>query len=89
MVEKVYLLRHGHIDNGSEKRYLGRTDIPLDALGLEQAYVLRDYFKEIPVEIIFTSPLKRCLQTAKILCVGRPIPYHIADAFTEIDMGDW
>lgn len=58
MVEKVYLLRHGHIDNGSEKRYLGRTDIPLDALGLEQAYVLRDYFKEIPVEIIFTSPFK-------------------------------
>ncbi|ARU49088.1 histidine phosphatase family protein [Sulfurospirillum diekertiae] len=89
MVDKVYLLRHGHIDNGSEKRYLGRTNIPLNRQGKEQAHILHDYFKAIPIDMIFTSPLKRCLQTARILCVDKPITYHIVEAFAEIDMGDW
>ena len=85
MVEKVYLLRHGHIDNGSEKRYLGRTDIPLDALGLEQAQGLCEYFKAIHLDAIFTSPLKRCVQTTEIISNK----YQVVEAFSEIDMGDW
>ncbi len=89
MVEKVYLLRHGHIDNGSEKRYLGRTDVPLDSLGKEQAQVLHDYFKAIPIDMFFSSPLKRCLQTMQLLCVDKKRHYQILEAFAEIDMGDW
>ncbi|WP_263833124.1 histidine phosphatase family protein [Sulfurospirillum oryzae] len=89
MVEKVYLLRHGYIDNGNEKRYLGRTDVPLDALGMEQAEALRDYFKAIPFNAIFTSPLKRCLQTAEVLCNDQDITYQVVEALCEIDMGDW
>jgi len=83
MVEKVYLLRHGHVDNGSEKRYLGRTDVPLDALGLEQAQVFGDYFKAIPFDAIFTSPLKRCVQTTQMLSEK----FQIVEALTEIDSG--
>ena len=85
MVEKVYLLRHGHVDNGGEKRYLGRTDVPLDALGLEQAQALREYFKTISIDAVFTSPLKRCMQTAQILFAE----YLCVEALREIDMGDW
>jgi len=88
MVEKVYLLRHGHIDNGSEKRYLGRTDVPLDALGKEQAQGLHEYFKAIPIDMVFTSPLKRCLQTAHILCMEKRHCQSV-EAFAEIDMGEW
>jgi probable phosphoglycerate mutase len=89
MVEKVYLLRHGHIDNGSEKRYLGKTDVPLDVLGLEQARLLCDYFKAICVDTIFTSPLTRCVQMIQPLCEEKKKHYHIVNAFCEIDMGDW
>lgn len=89
MVEKVYLLRHGHVDNGSEKRYLGRMDVSLDALGKEQSQELREYFKAISIDAVFTSPLKRCLQTTQILCKDKPIFYQSIEAFTEIDMGDW
>lgn len=87
MVEKVYLLRHGHIDNGGEKRYIGRTDVPLDARGLEQAHHLREYFKAIPIDTVFTSPLKRCVQTTHIL--SNSLSYQCVEAFSEIDMGDW
>ncbi len=85
MVEKVYLIRHGHVDNGGEKRYLGRTDVPLDALGLEQAQALREYFKTIPIDAVFTSPLKRCVQTTEIISKK----YQVVEALREIDMGDW
>ena len=89
MIETVYLLRHGHVDNGGEKRYLGKTDITLDALGKEQAHALHDYFKDIPIDMVFTSPLKRCLQTAQLLCAGKKRHCQCVEAFSEIDMGDW
>lgn len=89
MVEKVYLLRHGHVDNGSEKRYLGRTDIPLDTVGIEQAKAVREYFKTISIDAVFTSPLKRCMQTTEIVCEDKSLHYETVEAFYEINMGDW
>jgi len=89
MVDRMYLMRHGHVNNGNEKRYLGRTDVPLDAVGIEQAKTLREYFKTIPLNAVFTSPLKRCVQTTEIVCKGKCGHYERVEAFTEIDMGDW
>ena len=89
MVDRVYLMRHGHVANGNEKRYLGRTDVPLDAAGIAQAKVLHEYFKTIPIDAVFTSPLKRCVQTTDIVCKGKCLHYEMVEAFMEIDMGDW
>lgn len=89
MVEKVYLLRHGHVDNGHEKKYLGRTDIPLDEVGIEQAKALHAYFETISIDAVFTSPLKRCMQTTEIICESKSLHYETVEAFAEIDMGDW
>ncbi|WP_067176722.1 histidine phosphatase family protein [Sulfurospirillum sp. UCH001] len=89
MVYRVYLMRHGHVANGNEKRYLGRTDVPLDAAGIAQAKTLHKYFKTIPIDAVFTSPLKRCVQTTEIVCEGKCGHYERVEAFTEIDMGDW
>lgn len=85
MVENVYLVRHGHIDTGSEKRYIGQTNLPLDALGLEQARYLSEYFQTIPLDAVFTSPLMRCVQTTHMIT---PF-YHEVEAFCEINMGTW
>jgi probable phosphoglycerate mutase len=89
MVERVYLVRHGHIDNGSEKKYLGRTDISLDSIGIAQAKTLREYFQTIPLDAVFTSPLKRCLQTTRIVCEDKQLHYETVEAFAEINMGEW
>ena len=82
-------MRHGHVNNGNEKRYLGRTDVPLDAVGIAQAKTLHKYFKTIPLDAVFTSPLKRCVQTTEIVSAGKCGHYEMVEAFTEIDMGDW
>ncbi len=86
---KVYLVRHGHVDNGSERRYLGRTDLPLDTFGIQQAKALQDYFKTIVLDMVFTSPLQRCVQTTEIICKAKTIHYETVEAFSEINMGDW
>jgi alpha-ribazole phosphatase len=89
MVEKVYLIRHGHIDTGKEKRYVGRTDISLDTLGKEQVKSLRNYFESIRIDMLFTSPLTRCMQTALSICSVKELKPWIIDSFKEIDMGVW
>lgn len=43
MDKKIYLVRHGQIDCGKEKRYIGTTDLPLSNAGIEQICKLKEY----------------------------------------------
>lgn len=73
---KCVFIRHGTTASNREHRYLGRTDEPLDEVGMhyiKQAVengiysrVLADIGKKSDVEI-YSSPLLRCIQTAKII----------------------
>lgn len=89
MIKRIYLIRHGMIDTGNVKRYIGITDLPLNQPGIYQAVYLKRYFKEIPINRIFTSPLTRCVQTAKIISDGKKQPYEIVKEFEEINLGLW
>lgn len=67
---KIYLLRHGETEYNAQKRYLGRTDIPLSASGAE-ALVCAG----VALEKVYVTPLRRTAQTAEILFPGvRQIP---------------
>ena len=62
MIE-LFLIRHGLTEGNKKKRYIGRTDEPLCPEGLEQLSAL-----SYPVlDNIFISPMRRCVQTARIL----------------------
>lgn len=89
MDRKIFLVRHGQIDLGSEKRYIGITDLPLNNVGIRQAARLKKYFAAIEIEKVFTSPLKRCLQTSEILLEGKNAVMKVIDELKEINMGDW
>lgn len=63
----VYLIRHGKTEGNQEKRYIGRTD---ESLCLEGIRELEEYRARgiYPVGAeIYTSPMKRCIETAKLL----------------------
>lgn len=85
----IYLVRHGDIGLGSEKRYIGQTDLPLSPLGLKQASLLKDMFSPISFDNIFCSDLMRAQQTAKIIAVPRPAAPILCPEFRELNMGDW
>lgn len=63
----VYLIRNAASSENIEGRYIGHTDVPACEQSLRQ---LKDLARDMvypPVEAVFTSPLKRCTQTAAVL----------------------
>ncbi len=89
MDRKIFLIRHGQIDCGGDRRYIGITDLPLSAAGIEQVTRLKECFSDVEMERVFTSPLTRCRQTAAILLKGTDTEAMVIDELKEINMGDW
>jgi broad specificity phosphatase PhoE len=88
-VTTVYLARHGESDWNAENRFQGQADRPLTPLGRRQAEILAEQTAELPLAAIYTSPLKRCTETAEIVARPRglrPIP---DPGLKEVDVGSW
>lgn len=63
----VHLIRHGLTDENLQGRYIGHTDVLLSEDGKKQLAQLKEETVLPPVQALFTSPLKRCKETASIL----------------------
>lgn len=81
MVEMIFL-RHGKTKGNLEGRYIGTTDEDLCEIGINQIKE-KDY--DFPIERVFSSPLKRCIQTANLIYPNN-LPIIIED-FRETDFG--
>ena len=64
---KLWLIRHGQTDMNLEKRMQGRSDLPLNETGREQARRAAEAVKGVSFDVVFASPLKRAVETASIL----------------------
>jgi len=62
---RVFLIRHGETEWNKKRIMQGSTDIPLNETGLEQAKKLGNRFKDIKLDAIYSSRLKRASQTAQ------------------------
>ncbi len=83
----IYLLRHGEIEGSGEKRFIGHSDIPLNAKGKEQAVLWKSKLCEIKFDEIYSSDLIRCVETAKIISNGFMI--NLSKELREISLGNW
>lgn len=85
----LYLVRHGETDWNRARRIQGRTDIPLNATGREQARLTGMLLTRRPIARLVASPLSRARETAEIIAaeLGLPGP-ELRDAFVERDYGD-
>ncbi len=83
---KVYLIRHGETEWTLSGRHTGLSDIPLTANGKKQAEALQKRFEGASFDHIFSSPLKRALDTCKTCDLGAP---SITDDLLEWDYGDY
>lgn len=70
---RIILIRHAETSWNRQKRYCGLNDISLSRAGIKQANELRNRLKKISIHKIFSSDMKRSLQTAKILFGKRGI----------------
>jgi len=63
----IYLIRHGQTTGDIEDRYGGVYDDELSNKGIIQANKLANKLSNSGIQIVFSSPLIRAQQTAKIL----------------------
>jgi broad specificity phosphatase PhoE len=86
---KLILARHGETVWNVEKIYRGRADVNLDEAGIKQAELLGKYLSNWKLEAIYSSPLKRALDTANIIARYQKIGVHIAEGLIDFDYGEW
>jgi broad specificity phosphatase PhoE len=85
--DQIYLIRHGETEWARDGRHTGRTDIPLTDTGREQAGFLLPIFDDVKFSRIFSSPLQRALETAKLAGVGSRV--ELENDLKEWDYGDY
>ena len=86
---KLYLIRHGETDYNNALRFQGQTDIPLNEKGIEQAKKAADFFRDIPLQAIYTSTLIRAKTTAEIIAGVKGMDVQETDALREMSFGIW
>ena len=82
----VYMVRHGETDWNRAHRMQGWSDIPLNERGREQAAFAARALASVPLDVIYTSPLKRAEKTAEIIRGERKIPLFAEKGFIEINL---
>jgi len=89
LVKRVIFIRPGETDWNRQGRWQGWTASPLSAHGRRQAEKLAKFVRHIGMTALYTSDLKRALETAQIVAetVGLPL---IADSrLRERGAGVW
>lgn len=68
----IYIVRHGQTEKNKANVLQGRSDVPLNEVGIRQAEGVRDRFRSLGIQFdkVYTSPLIRAVQTAKIIAEG-------------------
>ena len=86
---RLYFMRHGETVWNTERRYQGMTDIELSEEGLRQAECAAKRFKNIKIDKIYASPLKRAMKTAEKIAAEKGLEIISEDNFREIHFGEW
>nr|BAL57276.1 phosphoglycerate mutase [uncultured Bacteroidetes bacterium] len=86
MCQQYFFLRHGEVEGDV---LMGqRYDAPLSREGLAQAAAWADRLKEIPFQVVITSPALRARQTAEALAPPG-VPILSLPHFEEVSWGAW
>ena len=99
----IYIVRHGETDNNKKRVLQGRSDLPLNEVGIKQAEKVKEYFaeKDIQFDKVYSSPLIRAIKTAQIITgstqVGSDaadnsadaVPFVLDDHLLEMDYGPY
>ncbi|MGB3128224.1 MAG: histidine phosphatase family protein [Dehalococcoidia bacterium] len=86
---RFVLVRHGQTEWNRVERFRGRKDLLLDATGLRQALAAALRIKDWPVAAVYSSPLRRALETAKVIANQLDLPVEPLDGLIDLDFGDW
>lgn len=86
---RVILVRHGETDWNKSRRIQGsNSDTPLNERGREQVEALALRLKQERIKAIYSSPLRRALDTAKAIACQHQLEIQIESSLREINVGE-
>ena len=98
----LYIMRHGKTDWNATRKLQGRTDIPLNDEGRKMASAAGEKYRDLPLDLCYTSPLIRARETAELFFAARAkglsgsgtgegafVPIRTDDRLREMSFGVW
>lgn len=86
---RLILWRHGHTEWNGELRVQGHSDVPLSGLGRRQAAEAAPLLADLAPDLIVSSDLSRCTQTAAALAEHTGLPVTTDPRLRERAYGEW
>jgi ribonuclease H / adenosylcobalamin/alpha-ribazole phosphatase len=84
----THLLRHGQTEHTPERRFSGRNELPLSLTGRAEAEAAGERLRDLGVEVVVASPLRRTRETAEIVAGVLGLPVAFDRDLVELDFGD-
>ncbi len=84
---RLILVRHGETEWNRQRRMMGRTNLELTSLGLEQAQAVGRALASVPIQAVYASPLRRALETAHAIAEKHALTVASMDGLLELDAG--
>lgn len=83
----IYLFRHGLTKGNLNAQYIGHTDLPLTTDSISMLKSIKAHRHYPKADAVFSSPLKRCCDSAKIMFPENNI--LVIDDFIEYNFGEF
>ena len=85
---RLFLVRHGETESNRLSLALGRDDVPLNERGLWQAERVAQALAREPLTAVYSSPLRRTLDTASAVAAPHGLDVRIERGLIEMDVGE-
>ena len=85
----IFIVRHGECAGNREGLFRGRCDFPLNETGIRQAEALALELKGLGLTRIYTSPLARATETARIIADACGADFETRAGFNNMSLGEW
>lgn len=86
---RIVFWRHGRTEWNAQQLFQGQTDIPLDALGHQQAHEAAGHLQHLDPQRIVASDLQRAASTAAYLAERTGVAVQSDPRLRETHAGEW
>lgn len=85
----IYLIRHAEAEGNLYRFVQGHMDSYLTATGHKQLEHLAERFKDVHIDALYSSDLRRAVATAGAITEYHPLKLQTSTRLREICMGEW
>ena len=85
----LFLVRHGRTGWNKEQIFRGTKDVPLDAVGREEALLVGERLKAEGIRAVYSSPLSRAKETAEAIARFHNVKVQVLAGLNDLNFGEW